>query len=89
MKNLKKGTKAYEDYMRRSKCYKGDDLSKVYTTCSSAKKAAECNIKEMMRKLDGYNYHICGKNCNTFSCSFETKTHIYFFTHCNTYVMEK
>lgn len=89
MTELRKGTKKYEYFMERSKAYRGDELSSVYKSFSSDKRNAELKIKRMMLDLDGYGYHICGKNCDTFSCSFQTKTHVYFFTSENTYVMEK
>lgn len=89
MTALKKGTKKYDYYLWASKRYAGHDLNDVYTKCSTAKREAELAIKREMVERDGYNYHITGKNCNYFSCAFETKTHIYYHTHSNEYVLEK
>lgn len=89
MTNVNKGTKKYEQLMWSHRRYQGDSVNNVYGTCSQAKKNVERYIKEMMLREGGYNYHITGHNCNFFSCSFETDTHVYYFTHANDYILEK
>lgn len=64
-------------------------LDDVYTNYSTAKAIAEKNITNLENELNGYNYTIHGANSCTFSCSFETKEFIYYFTKNNNYIIAK
>lgn len=89
MTTLKKGTKKYDYYLAQSKKYVASDLSGAYNSYSYKKRNAENSIKREMEELDGYNYHITSAGCQYFSCCFETKTHIYYHTEGNEFVLEK
>lgn len=71
-----------------SKCG-GWYLFNIYASYSRQKEKIEDNILEIMSNMDGYKYTVHGGNSSFFSCSFEDDNNIYYFTHCNSYIIKK
>ena len=86
----KKGTKKHADIIARARRNEGSRLSDVYGNFSAYKERAEREImEECYLNQNGSFYHICSHNSQTFTCAFETETHVFYFTAYHSYKVEK
>lgn len=69
---VKMGTKKAEEliYDFNRRYYKGETLYDVYGSCSKDKRDSWEKIRRTCESLNGWNLHITGASCHTYSCMY-------------------
>lgn len=88
MEHVKATTKKGEYLIWRAKQNIGYDLDDVYSSYSSAKHNAWMFWWKFVHDNNMRNFHICSKNCMTFSLSFEDDSHVYVITRHHNYCVD-